>query len=88
MAKDRVIERQDPMVNGNAVTPSDDTNLAYATRGLLVGVAGDVKVTFLGQAGGGEDVVLGNLAAGVIHRIQVTRVWATGTAATGIVAMR
>jgi hypothetical protein len=66
------------------VTGNDSTDLGYVTRGISFAVAGDLKVT----TDGGETVVIpsGALAAGVIHPLEVTRVWLTGTAATGIVA--
>lgn len=66
------------------VTPDDATDLTTATRGISLAAAGAVKVT----TAGGETVTIpsGALAAGGIHPIQVVRVWATGTTATGIVA--
>ena len=56
----------------------NDTNGPF--RALIVGVAGDVKVTTLR----GSDVVYPALVAGVIHPICCKRVWVTGTTATGI----
>ena len=66
---------------GVAVTPSDSDTLP-ATRALLVGVGGTVTVDFAKQ---GTNLPL-ILAAG-IHAIQVTRVYATGTTATDMVAL-
>lgn len=67
-----------------AVTPADDADLAVKpTRGLYVGVAGDVKVS----TAKGQTVVLANLAAGMVHPIAVVRVWAADTDATNIVAV-
>jgi hypothetical protein len=70
------------------VTPSDTAWLNYngtptATRGLSIVVAGDLRVLTVKD----EDVTIpsGALAVGIIHRIAVKRVYATGTAATGIV---
>ena len=73
----------DPARNAAVVTPNDDVDLDIATRGLFVGVSGDVKVTLLN----GGTVLLKNVAAGVIHAMQVSRVWATTTDATDIVAV-
>lgn len=61
-----------------------DTNLFAPTRGLYVGVSGNVKVTMLD----GTEITFGNLAAGVIHPLQVVQVFSTGTTATGIIALR
>ncbi len=74
---------REPAENAAAVTPADGTNLSSATRGLLVGVSGDVKVT---MAAGGV-VTLKNMVEGVVHPLQVIRVWSTGTTATNIIAM-
>lgn len=72
-----------PARNGTAVTPSDSTTFA-ATRALYIGVSGDVYVDFVG---GGTNVKM--TAAPVGERPwQVTRVYSTGTTATGIVALR
>lgn len=55
-------------------TPSDTVNEAEPGIGILVGVAGIVKVTLLD---GDEGQVY--LVAGVWHPMQVKRVWSTGT---------
>lgn len=74
----------DPPQHITLVTPNNSTDLAYVTRAISFAVTGDIKVTTLG----GETVIIpsGALAAGVQHSMQLTRIWATGTAATGIVA--
>jgi hypothetical protein len=76
------------MINADAITPSDTVALTTVTRGLYVGVTGDVKVTFQGQATGAQTVILKNLLQGVIHLMRVTQVWDADTTATDIVAMR
>jgi hypothetical protein len=75
---------QSPMVHAAIVTPSDSVDLSDVTRGITLSVAADVKVT----TAGGETVVIpsGSLAAGVIHPLRVSRVWATGTGSTTVVA--
>jgi len=65
---------------GVAVTPSD-TTVVPATRGLVIGVAGNVAVRF---ANG--DILTVAVQAGVAP-LQVNRVYATGTTATGIGAL-
>ncbi len=68
-----------------AVTPSDDTDLASPTRGVYVGVTGNVVVIFAGDADAATTTLVG-LAAGVWHPMQVRRILSTSTTATDIVA--
>jgi len=64
---------------------STDWSTQRITRGLLVGVSGDVVVQFCDDPDAGT-VTLKNLAAGVWHPMQVQKVIKTGTTATNIVA--
>lgn len=73
---------ESPAAHALAVTPDDASDLATVSRALNVGTAGDVQVTMLG----GETVTL-TLAAGIAFPVRVSRVWATGTTASGIVAL-
>jgi len=67
---------------GATVTPNDSTDLPGGqTRALHISVAGTLRVTM-----GGAVVNFPVMPAGT-HRLSVTRVHATGTAATGIVAL-
>lgn len=72
-----------PIAHGAAVTPHDTNELAFVTRGIIVGVAGNVKVTLAS----GDVVTLPGLAAGVIHPVRAKVIWSTGTTATTIVAL-
>lgn len=65
------------------VVPSDSVDLPFATRGIMVATAGSLRVTFVG----GETVTLPALAAGMTHAARLSRIWLTGTTATGIVAL-
>lgn len=66
------------------VTLHDTNPLTHGiTRGILVGVAGNVAVT----TAAGTDIVLPNLVAGVIHPIHVSKIKVTGTTATNILAV-
>jgi hypothetical protein len=67
--------------NARPVTPSDAVGLGYTAQAIGVNVAGTVTVD---MAGGGTNVQL-TLSSG-ISAVRVTKVYATGTAATGIVA--
>jgi hypothetical protein len=68
--------------NAAAVTPSDTNNLSPAAWSLLIGTGGTLKVDTLG----GQTGVALTVPAGLFP-LMVTRVYATGTAATGIVAL-
>lgn len=65
-----------------AVVPDDDTDLTKVTRGLYVGVSGDVECNI-----GGVTVIFTAMAAGIIHPVSVTRVLDSNTTATNIVAI-
>lgn len=72
-----------PLVGAAPVTPSDVSDLPYITRGIMItGTAGNVALVFQD----GSQVVLGGLSVGTLYPFAVTRVKATGTTATGIVA--
>lgn len=73
----------DPAERGFSITPNDSADLTVTTRGLYVGVSGDVKVDLVS----GDTVTLVALAAGVIHPLRVRRVYSTGTAATDIIGV-
>lgn len=68
---------------GFDITPHNTNDLAVYTRGIYVGVSGDVKVDLVNSG----TITFANLAAGIIHPIRAKRVYATGTAATGIVGV-
>lgn len=72
----------DSAQSGNSITPNDATVFS-ATKGIYVGVGGDVKVTMKG----GSTITFVGLAPGVIHPISVTKVFATGTTALNIVGV-
>jgi len=72
-----------PAENAFSVTPNDSTDMANAARALFVGGAGDVKV----DTTGGDTVTFTGVTAGMILPVRVTRVYATGTTATNIVAV-
>ena len=77
-----MIENITPSAEADAITPNDSTRFK-PTRGLYVGVSGDVKVIMLD----GTTVTFTGLAAGVIHPISCVLVYSTDTTATNIVAL-
>lgn len=70
-----------PAGYGVAVTPSDSTVLPM-TRGLYVGVGGNVAVTDINGS-----VTYVGVGAGTILPVQVSQVLSTGTTASSIVAL-
>lgn len=74
----------DPADGVFIITPSDTENLTQATRGLYVGVAGDVKV----DMASGDTITFKTLSAGIIHPLRVRKVYSTGTNATDILGIK
>ena len=66
-----------------AITPSDSVALTVFPRAIYIGGAGNVSVLTLG----GDTTTFPGLAAGSILPVRVTRVNATGTTATNLVAI-
>ena len=76
----------DPYTDAVAVTPSDTVDLVYVTRALVATVAGNISVNMFPGLDSSNPVVI-PIAAGEILRIRASRVLATSTTATGIVAL-
>lgn len=72
----------DPARYAVPITPSDTAGIGSVSRALYVGTLGDLTVQMLG----GEIVTFVSAAEGW-HPLQVTKVLATGTTATNIVAV-
>jgi hypothetical protein len=68
----------------SAITTSDSTIYQQPTRALYVGAAGNITVD---MADGGTALTFVAVQGGTILPIQVTRIYATGTSATSIVAL-
>ncbi|MDJ1008325.1 MAG: hypothetical protein QNJ13_10925 [Paracoccaceae bacterium] len=73
---------ESPALHVAEVTPDDAADLAWPSRALNVAQTGTVRVTTIGGETGTVYV-----AAGALFPIRVSRIWATGTTATGIVAL-
>lgn len=71
-----------PASNAAAVTTSDSTDLPTSSKRLWVGGAGNVKVNTVG----GSTVTYTAVPAGAYLNVRASRVFATGTTATNIVA--
>lgn len=68
--------------DARAVTTSNTTNIA-PTRGLYIGATGNVVV----DMAYGTTITFVDVQGGTILPVQVTRIYATGTTATSIVAL-
>ena len=71
-----------PAQHAALVTPSDSTDLAYTTRAIHIAGAGDVSLVM----DDGSQFTWPGMTAGY-HPVRVKRIRATGTIATGIVAL-
>ncbi len=77
-----------PAISGHVVTPSDSVDLPHLSRGINVAVAGTVKYNPAGGTSNASDATVTLfLVAGVIHPVAASRIYATGTTATGIVTV-
>ena len=73
---------ESPASHLEEVIPSDTANLSNVSRALNVAISGAVRITTCGG-----DIATVTIAAGTAFPVRACRVWATGTTATGIVAM-
>lgn len=78
----RSADSTSPAHGAVAVTPSDATTIPV-TRGLYVGTAGNIAVR---MADGQDTIQFTNVPVGIIA-IQVDKIYATGTGASGIIAL-
>jgi len=82
----KMLKATAPPVNAFAITPNDGANLSSSVRGIFVGGAGTIKVDMVGT-GTAVTFTVGTNAVGFILPIQVKKVYATGTTATGLVGL-
>lgn len=81
--KDYREELNGPYSNAEDVAPNDSVDLPDVTRGIHAGTGGDISVIMRG----GQSVVFEGLSPGQVVPIRVTRVLATSTTATKILAL-
>jgi len=72
-----------PPEHAQAIVPHNGQDLAFATRALYVGTAGNIALRMLD----GTQVTLANVQGGTMLPIRVDRVLATGTTAGAIIAL-
>lgn len=73
---------ESPATRLSQITPSDNEDLAFATRAVAVGADGYVRVTTV--AGDTGSIFI---PAGMPFPVRVKRIWASGTTATDIVGL-
>ena len=73
-----------PASRAFAITPNDSADLANNTRGIYVGVTGDLRVILTGDT---VAVTFSAVPAGSLLPIRAKRVTNTGTTATGLVGV-
>jgi hypothetical protein len=71
-----------PYENAALIGADDNTDIRV-TQALYIGATGTLRVTMFG----GQVTTFTAVQAGQILPISVTRVWATGTSATGIIGL-
>ncbi|MEV5054677.1 hypothetical protein MRBLRH13_000258 [Agrobacterium radiobacter] len=79
----RDISQVGPARNAVAVTPSDSADLSTVPRAVCVAADGNVAMV---MSGNGQEVTIA-MVAGTLYPLAPTRIKATGTTATGIVAV-
>lgn len=72
-----------PAANADAITPSDSVDLTNSTRGIYVGVSGDITLDLVTT---GTTIFFKAVPVGVLP-VQAKRVRATNTTATNLVGM-
>jgi len=72
-----------PAEDAFAITPSNTVDLANFSRAIWVGGTGDVKVDMVGSG----TVTYTTVPAGYMLAVRASRVYATGTTATSLVAV-
>lgn len=71
-----------PAMNAFAVAPNDGADIAFVSKRLFVGTTGNVKLTTVG----GQTVTYNAVPSGTYLQVRASRVFATGTTASNIIA--
>jgi hypothetical protein len=76
-----------PACDGFSVTSNNTTVFSQPTRGVYVGVAGNLAVTMLGYDNSNTALTFVGVQAGSILPIQVIQIKRTGTTANSILGL-
>lgn len=72
-----------PAANARPITPADGVALAAVPRAVYVGGAGSLSTVMLS----GDSVTFAQMQAGMIYPLRLREVRATGTTASGLIAL-
>jgi len=76
-----------PAASGFVITANDTVNLEQTTRGIYVGVAGDIGIQFSGYFGQSNvNILFTNVPVGILP-VRADRVHAANTTATGLIGL-
>ena len=70
----------EPVGNAFTITPNDSNDIQKTRALSLTGATANVDV----DMAGGQRITI-TLVTGVIHPIAITKLWTTGTTATGVI---
>jgi hypothetical protein len=72
----------EPGANAASITPNDTADISFVSRFIYVGGAGNLTVVI-----GGQTITFEAVPAGTLLPVRASRIMATGTSATFLVAM-
>lgn len=70
--------------NAAAITPNDGANLPNTARGIFIGGDGNITVDMLDI---GTNITFVGVQGGTFLPLMITKVYATGTTATSLIAL-
>lgn len=76
-----------PYTTAAPIVPSDDTDLFPAPRAIYVGTGGDIVMAPTGNIGDRPLVIFKSVPSGAVLEIAASRIMATDTTATDMVAL-
>lgn len=80
------LQEMNPASDGEVWTPDDATDLPCPTSGIYIGNTGAGANLTVTMARGNQ-IQFSNVQVGIVYPIRATRIWATGTTASDIVAL-
>lgn len=81
--KDQARSLSSPAHDASSIVPDDGADLQHTSRAIYVGGGGDLRL----RMASGTEVTFTAVAAGMIYPLRAARVMATGTTASGLIAL-
>lgn len=72
-----------PAIDGQAVTPSNTSDLPHVSRAIYIGASGDIAVELVS----GASVTFKSVPAGAMMPLRARKILSTGTTGSEIVAL-